>query len=303
MDSVVITVTVDCSMSYPGFSGMPPIEDVPTVAQEYIRSIDAGASLVHHHGVHHLEESIQADGRRLSRIDLDGWRDLTERIRAERDPIIQFGIASARIEEKVALMGLKPEMMSYAFNVHDEYFRPDESLPANEQYAIHPRPELEEFCRAAQEHGVKPEVESFYTGAFWNLEYIRKQGLLDEPIWTTLFLGWPGGAWTPPTPDSLLYLVDHLPEGVNWNCSVMNPQMQWRILALALSIGGHVRVGWEDNPYLPDGSPSRSNAELVDEIVKIARLMGREPATPTQAREIVGLAPAERARTSLRAEE
>jgi 3-keto-5-aminohexanoate cleavage enzyme len=292
MDTVVITVTVDCSMSYPGFAGMPPIEDVPAVAQEYIRSIDAGASLVHHHGVHHLEDSIQEDGRRLSRIDLDGWRDLTDRIRAERDPIVQFGIASARIEEKVALMGLKPEMMSYAFNVHDEYFRPDESLPANEQYAIHPRSELEEFCRAAQLHGVKPEIESFYTGAFWNLEYIRKQALLDEPIWTTLFLGWPGGAWTPPTPDSLLYLVAHLPEGVNWNCSVMNPEMQWRILALALSIGGHVRVGWEDNPYLPDGSPSRSNAELVDAIVKIARLMGREPASPAQAREIVGLAPA-----------
>lgn len=291
MDTVVITATVDCSMSYPGFPGMPPIDDVPTVADEYIRAIDAGASLVHHHGVHHLEDRIQEDGRRLSRIDMDGWADLTERIRGQRDAVIQFGIASARIEEKVALMGLKPEMMSYAFNVHDEYFRPDPSLPANEQYAIHPRPELEEFCRAAQEHGVKPEVESFYTGAFWNLEYIRAQGLLDEPIWTTIFLGWPGGAWTPPTPDSLLYLVHHLPSGVNWNCSVMNPQMQWRLLALALSIGGHVRVGWEDNPYLPDGSPSRSNAELVDEIVKIARLMGREPATPAQAREIIGLAP------------
>jgi 3-keto-5-aminohexanoate cleavage enzyme len=289
MDTVIVTVTVDCSMSYPGFPGMPPIEDVPTVAQEYIRSIDAGASLVHHHGVHHLEEGIQEDGRRLSRIDHDGWRDLTERIRAERDAIIQFGIASARVEEKIALMGLKPEMMSYAFNVHDEYFRPDPALPANEQYAIHPRSELEVFCRAALEQGVKPEIESFYTGAFWNLEYIRAQGLLHEPIWTTIFLGWPGGAWTPPTPDSLIYLVDHLPSGVNWNCSVMNPKMQWRLLALALSIGGHVRVGWEDNPYLPDGTPSRSNAELVDEVVKLARLMGREPATPEQAREIIGL--------------
>ena len=289
MDTVVITVTVDCSMSYPGFKAMPRIDDVPSVAEEYVRSIDAGASLVHHHGVHRLEETIQADGRRLSRIDHAGWADLTQRIRSQRDAVIQFGIASARLDEKVALMGLRPEMMSYAFNVHDEYFRPDPALPANEQYAIHPRPELEEFCAAAREHGVKPEVESFYTGAFWNLEYIRQQGLLEEPIWTTLFLGWPGGAWTPPTPDSLLYLVHHLPAGVNWNCSVMNPQMQWRLLALALSIGGHVRVGWEDNPYLPDGTPSRSNAELVEAIVKIARLMGREPATPAEARSIIGL--------------
>jgi 3-keto-5-aminohexanoate cleavage enzyme len=290
MDKVVITVTVDCSMSYPGFQGMPRIDDVPAVAAEYIRAIDAGASLVHHHGVHYLEDTIQEDGRRLSRTDFAGWADLTERIRADRDAIIQFGIASARLDEKIALMDLRPEMMSYAFNVHDEFFQPDPAFPANEQYAIHPRPELEAFCAAAREHGVKPEVESFYTGAFWNLEYIRDKGLLDDPVWTTLFLGWPGGAWTPPTPSSLLYLVSHLPKRVNWNVSVMNPTMQWRLLALALGLGGHVRVGWEDNPYLPDGTASRSNAELVDTIVRLARLMGREPASPSEAREIIGLA-------------
>jgi 3-keto-5-aminohexanoate cleavage enzyme len=292
MDKVVITVTVDCSMSYPGFPQMPRIDDVPAVAAEYIRAIDAGASLVHHHGVHYLEDTIQDDGRRLSRTDFQGWADLTERIRADRDAIIQFGIASARLDEKVALMALRPEMMSYAFNVHDEFFQPDPAFPANEQYSIHPRPELEAFCTAAREHGVKPEVESFYTGAFWNLEYIRGKGLLGDPVWTTLFLGWPGGAWTPPTADALLYLVAHLPKQVNWNVSVMNPIMQWRLLALALSLGGHVRVGWEDNPYLPDGTASRSNAELVDTIVTLARLMGREPASPSEAREIIGLASA-----------
>ena len=289
MDKVVITVTVDCSMSYPGFTGMPRIDDVPAVADEYIRAIDAGASVVHHHGVHYLEDSIQDDGRRLSRTDFQGWADLTRRIRAKRDAVVQFGIASARLDEKVALMALRPEMMSYAFNVHDEFFQPDPDYPPNEQYAIHPRPELEEFCAAAREHGVKPEVESFYTGAFWNLEYIRGKGLLDDPVWTTLFLGWPGGAWTPPTPDSLLHLVAHLPPRVNWNVSVMNAAMQWRLLALALSMGGHVRVGWEDNPYLPDGTPSRSNAELVDTVVRLARLMGREPASAAEARGIIGV--------------
>jgi 3-keto-5-aminohexanoate cleavage enzyme len=293
MDKVIITVTVDCSMSYPGFKGMPPIDDVDAVADEYVRAIDAGASLVHHHGVHYLEDSIQDDGRQLSKTDFKGWSDLTEKIRSERDAIIQFGIASARLEEKIALMALKPDMMSYAFNVHDEYFRPDPAYPANEQYAIHPRSELEAFSRAAQEHGVKPELECFYSGAFWNLEFIRNQGLLDDPIWATLFLGWPGGAWTPPTPDSLLHLVNHLPDRVNWNCSVMNSDQQWRILAVALGLGGHVRVGWEDNPYLPDGTPSRSNAELVEKVVELAHLMGREVASPEEARVITGLTTAE----------
>lgn len=288
-DKVIITVTADCSMSYPGFPGMPPIEDVKTVADEYVRAIDAGASLVHHHGVHYLEDSIQEDGRQLSRTDYQGWSDLTDLIRSQRDSIIQFGIASARLEEKVKLMELRPDMMSFAFNAHDEYFRPDPAYPPNEEYAIHPRSELEAFCRAAQEHGVKPELECFYSGAFWNAEFIRSLGVLDDPLWVTLFLGWPGGAWTPPTPDSLLHLVNHLPARTIWNVSVMNPQQQWRILAVALGLGGHVRVGWEDNPYLPDGTPSRHNAELVEEVVKLAHLMGREVASPDEARQIIGL--------------
>jgi len=289
MDKLIITVTCDSSMSYPGNPRMPPIEDVATMGQEYIRAVNAGASLVHHHGVHYLDATIQADGRRLSRVDVDGWRRLTEIIRSACDPIVQFGIASARIEEKIELMKLRPDMMSYAFNVHDEYFQPDPAFPPNEMYALHPRDELETFARAALSHDVKPEVESFYTGAFWNLEFIRKKGLLADPVWTTLFLGWPGGAWTPPTHDSLLYLVRHLPERVNWNVSVMDPATQWKILPLAIAMGGHVRVGWEDNPYLSDGTLSRTNADLVEIAVCMARDIGREVASPAEARAIVGL--------------
>lgn len=288
-DKVVITVTVDCSASYPRFAGMPPIEDTTAVAHEYVRAIDAGASLVHHHGVHHLETEIQPDGRRLSKTNFEGWATLTEKIRSQRDAIIQFGIASARLNEKIGLMKIKPDMMSYAFTAHDEHFKPDPDFPAIDQYAIHPRPELEMFCAAAQQHNVKPEVEAFQVGAFWNLEYVRDQGLLDDPVWVTMLLGWKGGGWTPPTPESLLYLVHHLPARVNWNVSVMDPRMQWRLLGLTLAMGGHVRVGWEDNPFLPDGTPSKSNAELVDAVVRLARLMGREPATVAEAREIIGI--------------
>src|SRR5438552_10929626 len=112
-------------MSYPGNPNMPAIEDLDTIGAEYVRAIDAGAGIVHHHGIHYLEREMQADGRRLSRIDFDGWRRLTELIRSECRPIVQFGIASARLDEKIKLMELEPEMMSYAFNVHDEFFQPD----------------------------------------------------------------------------------------------------------------------------------------------------------------------------------
>jgi 3-keto-5-aminohexanoate cleavage enzyme len=291
LDKLVITVTVDSSMSYPGNKLMPPIEDVETIGNHYIEAVNAGASICHHHGIHHLETEIQPDGRRLSRIDLDGWRRLTQKIQTVGTaPIIQFGIASARLPEKIKMMELKPDMMSYAFNVHDEFFQPDPAYPAVEMYAIHPRDELEAFSRAALEHGVKPEIECFYTGGYWNLEFIRRKGLLLNPVWATLFFGWQGGAWTPPTHDAVLYMVRHLPPDVKWNVSVMDSATQWKLMPLVIALGGHVRVGWEDNPYLPNGDLAKTNAQLVDVVVKMAREIGREVASPAEAREIIGLA-------------
>jgi len=289
MDKLIITVTVDSTMSYPRNPYCPPTEEVDKVAEEYINAVKAGASLVHLHGVHKLEDKIAEDGRKLSRTDYDGWRRLKEKIQEKVDPIIQFGIASARLEEKIRLMDLKPDMMSYCFTSHDEHFQPDPDYPANEIYALHPRDELVAFSRAALEKGVKVEVESFQTGAFYNMRYVAEHGLLPEPIWTTLFVDWPGGTWTPPTPKALINFVEHIPSEykVNWNVSVMNPDTQWPVLTLAIIMGGHVRVGWEDNPFVRKGVYARTNAELVEKIVRIAHELGREVATPEEARKIV----------------
>ncbi len=103
MDKVIITVTVDSSASYPGFAMMPRIDDISAVADEYVRAIDAGASPVHHHGVHYLKETMQPDGRRLSRTDYNGWGKLTRQIRTRRDAIAQSGIASAQSGEDCAV--------------------------------------------------------------------------------------------------------------------------------------------------------------------------------------------------------
>lgn len=296
MDKLIITVTVDSSMSWPRNPYMPPIEDTAAIAAEYVRSVEAGASICHHHGVHYLDSEIQADGRKLSKVDVDGWQAVTDGIRAGGgDPIVQYGIASARLSEKIELMGQGPEMMSYCFNVHDERFQPDPDLPPFEIYALHPRDELEQAARAALEHGVKLDIECFYTGAYFNLRYIRQLGLLSEPSWATLFFDWEGGAWTPPTPDALEYMVRHLPPEVSWNVSVMNPTATWELVPQVIEMGGHVRVGWEDNPYLPDGEIARSNAELVEAVTEIAARIGRDVATTSEAREIIGLSPGETA--------
>lgn len=290
MEKLVITVTCDSTITYPGNPHMPPIEDTDAVGQQYVDAVNAGASICHHHGVQYLEPDLQADGKKLSRIDEPGWQRLTDKIKSVgTDPIVQYGIASARLPDKVTLMKQGPDMMSYAFNVHDEYFRPDPAYPANEVYALHPRDELEAASRAALEHGVKLEIECFYTGAFWNLDFIRDQGLLANPVWATLFFGWPGGTWTPPTVEAITFMTRHLPADVNWNASIMNPGLAWKLIPVVIALGGHVRVGWEDNPYLPDGTLSTHNAQLVEAVVRIAREMGREVASPAEARAIVGL--------------
>ncbi len=291
MDKLIITAACDSSVSYPSNLNCPqPVrENTRAIAEEYIRCIDAGASISHLHGVRELEAALQADGRKLSRIDVEGWAEMAENIRAERETILQFGIAGARFEDRLPLLRLGPDMMSVAFNAHDEHFQPDPDQPPNTIYSLHPIEELREYAVELPKHGVKPEIEVFHSGAVWNLTKLHSEGLLAEPVWATLFIDWEGGSWTPPTEAALLFMVDLLPEFVNYNVSVMSPTTQWKLLSMVIGLGGHVRVGFEDNPYLTPGQLAATNAELVEKIVAIAGQQGRDIATPAEARVIIGL--------------
>ena len=166
MEKLIITVACNSRTSYPINHHCPPQEDIAAVARQYIDAIKAGAAIAHIHGIRTLEESMQADGKQVSRIDHDGWRRLREAILAEADPVMQFGVASARLTEKVKLMTLHPDMMAVAFNAHDEYFNPDPQFAPKRMMAIHPVEELLAYAEAAQAHKVKLEVECFHTGAY-----------------------------------------------------------------------------------------------------------------------------------------
>ena len=129
MEKLIITVACDSRTSSPHNHLCPPQEDIPGVAQQYIDAVNAGAAIAHIHGRRTLEETIQADGRQVSRIHHADWKRLQDAIMNKVDPIMQFGVASARIEEKIKLMELGPDMMAVCFNAHDEYFQPEPSLP------------------------------------------------------------------------------------------------------------------------------------------------------------------------------
>lgn len=291
VDKLIVTAACDSRVSYPGNPYCPPStrENVDAIAKEYIRCIDAGASIAHLHGVRALEDKVQPDGKKLSRIDVEGWREMTEQIRAGSKAIIQYGIAGARLEDRIPLMDIGPDMMSVAFNSHDEHFQPDPAHPANTIYSVHPLQELRDYTAATSARRVMIEAEVFHTGAIWNIDKLAGEGLLPDRPWATLFIDWAGGSWTPPTARSLIHLAETLPGSVNYNVSVMSPTAQWKLLAVAIGLGGHVRVGAEDNPYVRPGELATTNALLVEKIVQIAELLGREIASPAEARQIIGL--------------
>lgn len=290
MDKLVITVTCDSTMSYPRNPHNP--KGVQALADEYVRSIGAGACICHLHGPYTVDEKIRADGTKLSDLDIPGWQKLKDGITSRAKAVIQYGIANGRFPQRAELMKQKPDMMSICFNAHDECFQPDRDYPPVELYGIHDRAELREYCRLTKQHGVKPEVESFHYGAIWNAQKMIEEGLLDTPVWTTFFLGWPGGCWTPSTVKAMQYMHDHKPANFNYSVSDMHPPTHWQVLTQAILLGGHVRVGMEDSPYVDDQRTlAKSNAELVEKAVRIAREVGREIASPEEAKAITGLVP------------
>jgi 3-keto-5-aminohexanoate cleavage enzyme len=290
MEKLIVTVTCDSTMSYPSNPHNPTPKGVDAVAAEYVRSVNAGAAICHLHGPYTVDEKIQADGTKLSDLDIPGWKHMRDGILSECSPIIQYGIANGRFPQRKQLMAeQKPDMISTCFNAHDECFANEPGNPPVELYGLHSRDELREYCKVTKELGVKIEVEAFHFGGVWNAMLMRDEGRLPGPVWVTFFLGWKGGCWTPPTPKAMMYMADHCPEGFIWNTSVMDPVESWKVLASAISVGGHVRVGMEDNPFLEPGQYARSNAEIVEKIVRIARDLGREIASPTEARAMIGL--------------
>lgn len=288
MDKLIVTVTCDSTMSYPSNPNNPTPRGIDAVAEEYVRSVNAGAAICHLHGPYTVDEKIQADGTKLSDLDIPGWRRLRDGILSKADAVIQYGIANGRFPQRKRLMeDQRPDMISTCFNAHDECFDYEPGREPVELYAIHDREELREYCELTRKLDVKIEVEAFHYGGVWNAMRMREKGLLEGPIWVTFFLGWKGGCWTPPTVQAMTYMADHCPDGFVWNTSVMDPAEHWKVLATAISLGGHVRVGMEDNPFVRPGEYARSNAELVDKIVRIARDIGRDIATPEEARAVL----------------
>lgn len=168
----------------------------------------------------------------------------------------------------------------------------DEDVPFEGAYGITPT-ETEECIALMKQYGVKPEFECFDIGDLQYLKTLIRSGLVEGPHWVQMVFS---EATNFPTIDYMLNTIRCLPENSVFSAIGVG-SVQWGILTASIILGGHVRVGMEDNIYLGKGQLAKSNGELVEKIVRIAQELGRPIATPAQAREMLGLDATPRAYT------
>lgn len=261
-EKLIVTVTIANAWIYPEAHNYPttPEEIAETVYECYSQ----GASIAHVH------------------LPRNHCKKTVDLIREKCDIIIQAGMSSDPIQKRKELFASKPDMVSIILNHHDEVFL------NTEVNRLHPRKELKDYCRLCRNTKIKSEFEVWHHGSVWNLNYLIEKQLVEKPYFLTLFLGWPGGTWSPPTKDELMHRIRYLPRECVCSVSVMGPASE-KILPYAIEIGNHVRVGTEDYPYLKKGILAKNNAELVRKIVKVSTKRGRAIADPLEARKIIGI--------------
>jgi 3-keto-5-aminohexanoate cleavage enzyme len=142
------------------------------------------------------------------------------------------------------------------------------------------------FLDAMREYGVKPECECFDIGILRSISMFEKNGILQKPYTVSLVQGVASGM--PARLDLLPILVDELPENAHWQSIVIGREEVWPIHRRTAELGGHLRTGVEDTFYLADGSKVDGNGPLIAAMAAMAREVGREPATPEEARQILG---------------
>ena len=147
---------------------------------------------------------------------------------------------------------------------------------------------INNFGDIMKERGIKPECEVFDKGMIDLALKAAKKGHIDYPIHFDFVLGVQMTA----TVRDLVFMATSIPDGCTWTATGIG-KTAWDIAAATIAMGGHVRVGFEDNVYMSKGVLAKSNGEMVERVVQMAKLMNREVATPAEARQILGLKPLE----------
>ncbi len=250
----------------------PHLPVTPAQLGETARKIrEAGASIVHVH-------CRNDDGSNTHSVRR--FHQAYEAIRAQSDLIVQFSTGGAigmTPHERASVLELRPEMATLTcgtVNFGDDVF--ENSFPI-----------MRGIAAKMREFDVRPELEIFDKGHLANARRLAKEGAIDLPQHVDFVLGVPGGLEA--SAQNLCDLVDDLPPGCTWSVAGIG-RAQLALAMVAIAMGGHVRVGLEDNLYYSKGELA-TNEQLVARVARIAAEAGRPVATPGQARRILKLGP------------
>lgn len=279
-----------------GIQGKEANEFIPEAAEEIAESVqaayEAGASMVHIHGRDPKDLTKNAS-------DTETWREVLRRVRESSPEIIinttTGGGPGMTMEERQSCLAAGPEVASLNLAPDMSQFKLKERRPP----LPFPRPALEidecipfsygqihQFAAEMKRRGIKPELEVYHPGCAWVVRYLIEHSLLEKPYWIQTVMGYQTGSF--PTVENTIELLKEFPAQSLWLCSAIGPY-QLPLTTLATLMGGHVRVGLEDNVYYSRGQKAKSNAELVARSVRIATELNRPVATPAEARSMLGL--------------
>lgn len=249
----------------------------------------AGAAILHLH-------ARDKDGKATS--DVGVFREIVTGLHdAGCDAVINLttggAIAGLPLEDRIKVIPeLTPDIGSFSVGGGSLLGRYDTKRDAwvNDRFVpLFPsHAELERVARIFRDHNVRPELEVYDSGMLNNIEGLVARGVLDEPLWINFVMGIPGEC-TKATVKNLLFLTEGIPANSNWLVSAIGARNHFRMLGAVLAMGGHVRVGLEDNVFISRGELASSNAQLVEKSIRILRDLGAEPASPQETREIMKL--------------
>jgi 3-keto-5-aminohexanoate cleavage enzyme len=293
--SSLAPLVITCALNG-GVQGKEMNEALPEtpadIAEQAKEAYDAGACIVHIHG-------RDPDNLPMSAEDADVYREINARVRELCPELIinntTGGGPGMSMESRIHCLEARPELASLNLGPDMSRFR----LPARPAPLPNPHDEIvyddcipftygfiRRLAETMHELGIKPEMETYQPGHFWVSSDLVASGLLEPPYLYQFVMGYQTSSY--PTAAGLAHLVGELPaDSVFFVCGV--GQFQLPMTTMSILMGGHVRVGLEDNVYYSRGRKFRGNGEAVERVVRIAGELNREIATPAQARELLGL--------------
>jgi uncharacterized protein (DUF849 family) len=303
MEKLIITAALTGNITLPTQTPYLPLTP-QQIIDEAVRAADAGAASVHIHG----RDPKTARPTTEPAV----YREIAAGIKARSNVIVCVttgGTAYMTPEERAQVVpALKPELATFNmgtinFSIHptaDRYKDEDYKFPWEKEFTLGTKDfifrntfgDIEKLMQMMKESNTKPEFELYDVGHLYNLNFLVRRGIIKFPVWLQFVTGILGGIGA--NVDEVVHMkqtADRLLGADNYIWSVIGAgyPAEFNLATLGIMMGGHARVGFEDNIFIEKGVLAKSNAELVEKLVRIARELGREIATSDEARKILGL--------------